>query len=365
MRLWQRLRSLARRLTTWFGCALFGLIVLATVGRVVRDRSAALAILLYLPAVLIGAVAAAYDLARRGRALPRGRFVLGAVGLLAAGLEGGHMLGWQRPPVDTSSARVGATAATAARPREVTLVHWNVLWGGSRGDTDGPWQTSTATLAARRPDVVVLSEAPPEQWVRAWVGGMPGWSVAFHDGTTVPHYRSELAVAARWPVRHERDVSLPNGSGVIVRIEVPGADAGVDDGSEDRGGSGSKAGRPLRVFVADGRSGLRIHRTPFLAGVARACDDAARAGEPVDVIAGDFNAVSRSVGFDAVRGAGGGGYALASEFAGGWRGTFPAPLPLYDIDHVWVRRGTDVLGCDLFSAFKATDHRGQVVRLRW
>ena len=356
----QRLRAVLRRLPRPFAYGLLALLTMGVVGRIVRDRSAAAALLLYLPLIPIGLVAAAYDFARRGRALPRGRFVLAAVGLLGAAVDVGHMVGWRRPPAADLSARGGGPVSPTARGREVTLVHWNVQWGGSRRGTDRPWQSVTAALAARRPDVVVLSEAPPEQWVREWVAGMEGWSVAFHDGSTGAKYRSQLAVVARWPTRNERDVRLPNGSGVIVRVDVP----------PEPGGAVAPRGRPLRVFVVDGRSGLGIHRTPLLREVARVCDAAAAAGEPVDVIAGDFNAVSRSTGFDALRHArvadgDGGGYALASEFSGGWRGTFPAPLPLYDIDHVWVRREVDVDGCDLFSCLTATDHRGQAVRLRW
>lgn len=339
----------ARGFTRSLAYGLLALIALSAIGRIVRDRSAAVAVLLYLPVILIGAVAIVFDLARRGRTLPRGRFLLAAVGLLAVAFEASHLIGWRRPETGAPSGTGGAARAT----REVTLVHWNVQWGGSRRGTDAPWRKITAELAARRPDVVVLSEAPPEGWVREWVGEMAGWSAAFHDGSTGTKYRSQLAVASRWPVRHDRDVRLPNGSGVIVRVEAPGSN------------SGDTGPRTLRVFVADGRSGLRIHRTPFLSAVAQVCDDAAHAGEPIDVIAGDFNAVSRSMGVDDIRQAGGGGYALASEFSGGWRGTFPAPLPLYDIDHIWVRRDVRIAGCDLFSVLTASDHRGQAVRLRW
>lgn len=344
----QHLRAAWRGFTRSLAYGLLALIALAAAGRIVRDRSAAMALLLYLPVILIGAVAIIFDLARRGRALPRGRFLLAAVGLLAFAFEASHLIGWRRPETGAPNGTDGVAT------REVTLVHWNVQWGGSRRGTDAPWRKIIGELAARQPDVIVLSEAPPEKWVRQWVAGMAGWSVAFHDGSTGAKYRSQLAVASRWPVRHERDVRLPNGSGVIVRVQAPGS------------GSGDTGPRTLRVFVADGRSGLRIHRTPFLSAVARACDDAAAAGAPVDVLAGDFNAVSRSIGVDDIRQAGGGGgYALASEFSGGWRGTFPAPLPLYDIDHVWVRRDVRLAGCDLFSVLTASDHRGQAVRLRW
>ena len=61
-----------------------------------------------------------------GRALPRGRFLLAAVGLLAVLFEAGHLIGWRRPPTPAQ----GPSGVVAAS-RQVTLVHWNVLWGGS------------------------------------------------------------------------------------------------------------------------------------------------------------------------------------------------------------------------------------------
>src|SRR5688572_5631563 len=153
-RMARRLQPILRRLQHPFAYALLALIALAAIGRLVRDRSAAVALLLYLPVVLIGLVAVGYDIVRRGRALPRGRFVLAAVGLLGAAFEGGHMVGWRRPAAESSTARADGTDSSAARGAGVTLVHWNVQWGGSRRGTDGPWRSITAELAARRPDVV-------------------------------------------------------------------------------------------------------------------------------------------------------------------------------------------------------------------
>ena len=76
---------------------------------------------------------------------------------------------------------------------------------------------------------------------------------------------------------------------------------------------------------------------------------------------GDFNAVSRSIGFDDLVQSGG-GYQLASRYGGRWRATWPAPFPLLDIDHVWARTGWKILGFHLFTNF-ASDHRGQLAEL--
>src|SRR5262249_61729444 len=83
-------------------------------------------------------------------------------------------------------------------------------------------------------------------------------------------------------------------------------------------------------------------------------------GKPIDLLAGAFNTPGRSVGFDAFAEVAG-GYRLASQAQRGWRGTFPAELPLLDIDHVWVRRGLPICDAELFTN-RATDHRSQGVR---
>ena len=92
-----------------------------------------------------------------------------------------------------------------------------------------------------------------------------------------------------------------------------------------------------------------------------ACRRAREAGEPIDALAGDFNSVARSLGFDAIEAE---GYALASRSSRGWRGTFPSGLPAYDIDHVWARRELPGLRSELFTEL-ASDHRGQVARFGW
>ena len=100
-------------------------------------------------------------------------------------------------------------------------------------------------------------------------------------------------------------------------------------------------------------------RIPFLRAIAEECRKAAGSGRPYDLVVGDFNTPSRSLGFDEFEAR---GYRLAGRSVRGWRGTFPSWLPVYDIDHVWLRAG---LGLGSFTFFNGpqTDHRGQVVRI--
>ena len=158
-----------------------------------------------------------------------------------------------------------------------------------------------------------------------------------HDPTS--RYWFRLAVCSRWPIRLEEYVELPGGVAMSVTAEV--------------------RGHPLRLLVVDGKSNPFQSRLPFVRAIADDCRTAAVSGRPYDAVAGDFNTPSRSIGFDVLTAQ---GYQLASRSAGGWRGTFPSWLPLYDIDHVWLRPGLRVRSCTLFNG-SASDHRGQIVRV--
>jgi endonuclease/exonuclease/phosphatase family metal-dependent hydrolase len=123
--------------------------------------------------------------------------------------------------------------------------------------------------------------------------------------------------------------------------------------------SGEIRGDCIRLLVVDGISSPFRSRIPFLQAVARECRQAAASGRPYDIVLGDFNTPSRSLGFDDLQAL---DYRLAGRSARGWRGTFPAWLPVYDIDHVWVRAGLGIGACSFFNG-PSTDHRGQMVRI--
>ena len=118
-------------------------------------------------------------------------------------------------------------------------------------------------------------------------------------------------------------------------------------------------GRPIHILAVDGQSNPFRSRLPFLRAIATTCRAAAENGRPFDIVAGDFNTPSRSLGFDDLLGQ---GYRFASQSARGWRATFPAWLPVYDIDHVLIGHGCRISWCALFNG-PATDHRGQVALL--
>jgi endonuclease/exonuclease/phosphatase (EEP) superfamily protein YafD len=320
-----RLRRLAR-LVVAVGLVLA--IVLGSVGQVVRDRSVAWALLMYLPLVPLGLMAAAFDGILRGRALPKGRFILGAIGLVTALGAAVPMVGFGPEPVE----RTGP---------EISVLHWNVLWGGGKPRNPAKWEAMRREILARGADLIVLSEAPPADWLDQLVGEMgPGANRVQVEHEPGASTWFKLVVCSKGPLRLVRRETIADGTGMVVEAEV--------------------RDRLVRLLVVDARSSPLLPRGPRLLDVAAACRRARKAGEPVDVVVGDFNTVSRSLGFDAIEAE---GYALASRSSRGWRGTFPSFLPVYDIDHVLIRRDDPLLDCRLFTNL-ASDHRGQVVRFR-
>ena len=307
-------------------------IALGSAGQVIRDRSVPLALLMYLPTVPLGLAAACLDAACRGRALPRGRFALGAIGLVAAAWAAWPLVGW---------GPASAPASTAGVDSVVSVLQWNVLWGGGQVRDPAKWARIRAEIVGQGADLVVLSEAPPDDWLDLLAADLgPGTTRVQAEHTPEDEYWYKLVVFSKGPLRLARPEPIADGAGVVVEAEV--------------------RGRLVRLLVVDARSNPLLPRGPRLLGVADACRRAREAGEPFDVVLGDFNTLSRSLGFDAIEAE---GYDLAARSCRGWRGTFPSILPAYDIDHVLIRRDELPVECRLFTNL-ASDHRGQVATFR-
>jgi endonuclease/exonuclease/phosphatase family metal-dependent hydrolase len=293
---------------------------------VVRDRSVALAILFYLPLLPASLVAVMLDLARRGRALPRARFSLALLGIV-----GGC---WAAMPMIGS----GTVGKYELADTEVTMLQWNVMWGGGPFRSLKTWAAQRSLIRKHDPDLIVLSELPPADWFELLVNELgPRASVAGIEHDPGSGYWFRMCVCSRWPVRLEKRVPLPGGVAMSVACAV--------------------RGRDVRILVVDGRSNPFASRLPVLRAVAELCRAAAEEGRPFDALAGDFNTPGRGIGFDSLTAQ---GYSLAGRSAAGWRGTFPSWLPLYDIDHVWLRPGLRLRSCTLFTG-ASSDHRGQLV----
>lgn len=315
----------ARRilLLAWLAVASLGI-----VGQAVRDRSAAWGVLFYIPLPIVGLSAVALDALLLGRAVRRGRFALAVIGLALALVSSWPMWGW------------GNGSQTSPQVA-VRLLQWNIRWGGQDDPASDPKQAIFARIVGEKPDIVVLSESPNSDWMEELATRLgPGWNFskcAFPSKSE--EYRCRFALLARGEISIENRSEIQNGRLVRAAVRIDG--------------------KPIRLLLVDGRSELRIWRTPLLREVQAQVEAAAARAEPIDVIAGDFNSVSRSRGFDSFAEMAG-GFQLAARQSRGWRGTFPIWLPMYDIDHVWLRRDWPITHAKIFTDF-SSDHRGQVV----
>lgn len=311
---------------------LFTAIVGGLVGLVVRDRLRVIGLLIYVPLLPLGIAAVSWDLIARGRALSKGRFALGTAGVIAI-ISGVWIM--------TGSATPPAPDAPGGTP--ITVLQWNVQWGGGGGGEDGNlarWDSICRDIARHAPDIVVLSECPRQERLDHLTRTLGrSWTTVRSEHHDRDRYFYRLVVVSRWPVTLERESPIPSGRVMQAVVAAPGGD--------------------MRVLVVDGESHPLHDRTPRLHAVAQICRDVALSGKPIDIIAGDFNAVGRSVGFDAIAAA---DFTSAGATAPGWRATWPAPVPLYDIDHLWTSADWPITAFDRFTN-SVTDHRGQVARL--
>jgi endonuclease/exonuclease/phosphatase (EEP) superfamily protein YafD len=306
------------------------MIGLAIIGQLVRDRTVELSLLMYIPLLPLGLWAVFWDGLQAGRSLPRFRFSLTLIGLGVTIWGAVSMMGW------------GGSHAESGT--EVRLLHWNVYWGGKGKEG---WQSISADIEQMQPDIAVLSEPPIKYRLEPFLKKM-GWSTIQYQARR----KNTLAVCSSWPLQLEGYVRIDNADAMTVIVTV--------------------RGQALRLLAVDGGRNMSkrlvIHskqvlprwRTPMLTEIAQTLVAYQKRGQAIDLIAGDFNAISLSLGFDASDQAGG-GYHLASKFSLDWRGTWKSYLPLYDLDHVWVHKRFQGLRTALFTNLKS-DHRGQLVR---
>ncbi len=159
---WRRAMKTLTRLAAYSSAAL---LAAGSIGQVTRDRSVPLALLMYIPLLPLGAVAVAADLAFRGRSLPRLRFGLTVVGLVAMAWSAHEMIG-------AGHSSEPARAISKCRCCTGTSSGVAGLFRGLR-----TWTAQREAILARKPDLVVLSEAPPGDWLDRLVADLgPGAS---------------------------------------------------------------------------------------------------------------------------------------------------------------------------------------------
>jgi len=328
---------------------LSGLLIAAALGHAIRDINPVFFILMHLPLPLIALIALLLDGVSQGHSLPLPRFTLT---LLASGLllwSGSWMLG--------TGQHLSEPDPTAP---QIRVLHWNVNWGGgklhryvqAKIDYAQVWDSAIATMQTQHPDIIMLNEPPQDKYQRLTqlhTALGTEWHLLRAQSLNYPSNprpdyqpRDKIAILARWPLQQAENRLLPNGEALLCTVAIPQ--------------------HPLRLLVIDGNRDLQQPRDLLLNAVQQTVRDAEATGHPISLIAGDFNAISRSRGFDGFADLTG-GFHLASQASFDWRATWIATLPLYDIDHIWVHHRLRIIQADVFTNW-ASDHRGQIVELQ-
>ncbi len=300
------------------------LILLATIGHIVRDRTVELALLMYIPLLPLGLWTILWDLSQKGHSLPF-RFLLTFIGLGMAIWGSVSMIG------------MGGTQTNVEESTEINILHWNVRWGAGNG-----WQSISQEIKQKNPDIAILNETPSKTKLNQLLKQLGSqWSMIMYKDKR----KNPLVVYSAWPLQLESYVKIKNVSAMTVIVTLHN--------------------QSLRILAIDAGRNMLMRilprwRTPMLANIVKTVKDYQIKGKPIDIIAGDFNALSISLGFEDFNRVAG-GYHLASKFSNDWRGTWKSYFPVYDVDHVWVHKRFKGLRTNLFTNLK-TDHRGQMVR---
>jgi endonuclease/exonuclease/phosphatase (EEP) superfamily protein YafD len=294
------------------------MVLAVLVGQICRDRILVTALLFYVPPVLVAIVAAGTALACRAKF----RVHLFCFAFLLVSLL----------------SQFGFRSTHPSTAPTIRLVQWNVLWGGTGGESS--WPKIVSQLRNMNCDLILLNEAPNPARVDAMLQQLgANWSAARFHHRPGERYTCHLVVASKYNVILEDTIITPDARMICCRIAFPQ--------------------RNLRVLLVDGLSTITLLRSDRLRAVRAYAEQAQRENRAIDFIAGDFNSPANCVGFDDFATMAG-GFDHAADFAHEWRGTWPVVLPAMEIDHVWVSRRNRITGVDLFTSLHS-DHRGQMV----
>ncbi len=284
------------RLLAAAGIAAAALLALAVLVRLtVRDSIFGPSLIFYLtpwPVIVAGAAAGALFWRWRKRPLLSAALAFLAVAALAAWLQSS----WQRHP---RPAKRGA----------LRVVHWNVSRPARSLPAIARW------LRAQDADVITLAEGHSRRRSTAarWHAEMPGYEIAECVG--------EMTCLVRGRILSREDRALGDGSWCAeIRAEV--------------------RGRPLTILQADIYAGPLRPRAPAFAALAALAQP--HLGGNLLVL-GDFNTPRESALLAPLRA----GMKHAFESAGsGLAETWPLPLPVLSIDHIWSGRGLRAVYCE-------------------
>ena len=213
-----------------------------------------------------------------------------------------------------------------ANPFDRCVMFWNVS-SGRLG-----WDHMVATLKSQNPDVIGLVEidsSDSEALVR-WRESFPDYELTETQGGILLLSKSRIV--------SEADGSLGKGGRYKhVTIET---DTGV-----------------LHVFIVDIKSDPLMPRRALLEELAKITS--ALGNQPM-LVMGDFNTPGDSVHFDALRRS----FDNAFESRGsGYSPTWPIPVPVLQLDHIWVNRQIILSHCTAKWTL-SSDHRPVTAWLR-
>jgi hypothetical protein len=308
------------------------IILLALIGQILRDQTLVLTFMMYIPLLPLGLWTIFVDLYQKGFGLPK-RFSLSFIGLILVIWGTISMIG------------INTTQVQAAANQTISLLHWNAKSAGliKYHDQDlrnptimAEWPSIRDQLYQHNPDITILTD-PPQ--VQAWLAQLKGLGDNMYTFFDTKY--TGLAIISSWPLKFEHFIKISDGVGFSIVVTANN--------------------KNLRFLLIDGNSYLGRLRKYILKDIEQIVIDKHKNGQPVDFIVGDFNALSRSIGFDSYYSMAE-GYQLASKHGMIWRGTWPRFLPLFDIDHIWVSKKFKILDVKTL-AQKNIAHRGQLISI--
>ncbi len=203
------------------------------------------------------------------------------------------------------------------------VVHWNVA------HANFGFVPLLETLAAYRPDLVILSEARYSQDVPFFSNRELG----------LPHTHQEkgMILLSRHPFTKRENIPIMNGEAWGARVFTPAGE--------------------LDVICADIVSHPLLDRSLSLEPLGRWIKE--RNDATPLLLIGDFNTPRDARAFRAIREEMRHAYEVAGR---GWPYTWPLPIPLYAIDHAWVTPDITVHRYRLRNA-PLSDHRRQIFEI--
>ena len=282
--------------------------VLWCIGQIARDQTWVTGLCFYIPSLFVGVLFAFLTFVRW-----RQKSRIGWIFLAIAGLAGFCVCF-----VDNSI--FGGLWVESQTPTSThTLVHWNVF------DGQFYWQSGHNRLVAMAPEIIVLSEPPSPERVRALSEALGAEYDYQRFGSMAAIARGELA---------------PNNT------------LADEENYEVNQFYWTFGGKTYQIFGVDCSSDIFHHRHPTLGKV-----NSLIAEHQPDFIVGDFNAPRRSLALQQLPT----GYVHAYESVGtGLSYTWPWPVPMYSLDQCIVRQPIRIDSYELISG--ASDHRLQFLR---